>query len=179
MLRLYFLQTLRMHTQGCQGCQKTRNFVRNSKILIARSTIQPKWSKIKNNLPFFKEFWWISSWFLILLNFGWMVDLAMSIFEFLTKFLIFWLPWHPWVCVRSDLKQIWAIPPTVAVATGPLEPRECRDRGRGGGLPQYFVINICNNLIHQNALDFFLSPPRFSNFPTAQCDIDKLLTCIL
>ena len=52
-------------------------------------------------------------WFLILLNFGWMVDLAMSIFEFITKFLIFWHPWHPWVCVRSDLKQIWAIPPTV------------------------------------------------------------------
>ena len=58
--RSHFQQTLRMHTQGCQGCQKTRNFVRNSKILIARSTIQPKLSKIKNNLPFFKEFWWIS-----------------------------------------------------------------------------------------------------------------------
>ena len=42
-----------------------------------------------------------------------MVDLAMSIFEFLTKFVIFWHRWHPWVCVRSDLKQIWAIPPTV------------------------------------------------------------------
>ena len=36
-----------------------------------------------------------------------MVDLTMSIFEFLTFFLIFW---HPWVCVRSDLKQIWALP---------------------------------------------------------------------
>ena len=54
--RFHFLQTLRMHTQGCQGCQKTKNFVRNSKILIARSTIQPKLSKIENNLPFFKEF---------------------------------------------------------------------------------------------------------------------------
>ena len=42
-----------------------------------------------------------------------MVDLAMSIFEFLNKFLIFWHPWHPWVCVRSGLKQIWGIPPTV------------------------------------------------------------------
>ena len=46
-----------------------------------------------------------------------MVDLAMSIFEFLTKFLVFWHPWHPWVCIRSDwnhfLKQIWVIPPTV------------------------------------------------------------------
>ena len=54
--RFYFQQTLRIQIQGCQGCQKTRNFMRNSKILIARSTIQPKLSKIKNNLPFFKEF---------------------------------------------------------------------------------------------------------------------------
>ena len=44
--------------------------------------------------------------FLILLNFGWMVDLAMSIFEFLTKFLFIWHPWHPWVCIRSDLKSL-------------------------------------------------------------------------
>ena len=48
--RFHFQQTLRMHTQGCQ---KTRNVVRNSKILIARSTIQPKLSKIENHLPFF------------------------------------------------------------------------------------------------------------------------------
>ena len=39
-----------MHTQGCQGCQKIRNLLRNSKILIARSTIQPKLSKIKKTL---------------------------------------------------------------------------------------------------------------------------------
>ena len=47
-----------------------------------------------------------------------MVDLAMSIFEFLTKFLIFWHPWDPWICIRSvcwkwNLKQIEAIPPNV------------------------------------------------------------------
>ena len=51
-----------------------------------------------------------------------MVDLAMSFFKFLTKFLIFWHPWQPWVCVRSvcwksvwkwNLKQIEAIPPSV------------------------------------------------------------------
>ena len=57
---------------------------------------------------------------MILLNFGWMVDLAMSIFEFLTKFLVFWHPWHPWVCIRSvcwkwNLKQIEAIPPSVTL----------------------------------------------------------------
>ena len=48
-------KSLRMHIQGCQGCQMTRNVLRNSKILIAKSTIQPKLSKTKNNLPFFKE----------------------------------------------------------------------------------------------------------------------------
>ena len=42
---LHFQQTLQMHTQGCQGCQRTRNFVRNSKIIMARSTIQPNWVK--------------------------------------------------------------------------------------------------------------------------------------
>ena len=36
-----------------------------------------------------------------------MVDLAMSIFEFLTKFLVFWHPWHPWVCIRSYLKPLF------------------------------------------------------------------------
>ena len=36
-----------------------------------------------------------------------MVDLAMSIFEYVTKFLIFWYPWHPWVCIRSDLKPLF------------------------------------------------------------------------
>ena len=34
--------------------------MRHSKILIARSTIQPKLSKIKNHLPVFDEFWCIS-----------------------------------------------------------------------------------------------------------------------
>ena len=40
-------------------------------------------------------------WFLILFNFGWMVDLAMSIFEFLTKFLIFWHPCWKWNLKRA------------------------------------------------------------------------------
>ncbi len=56
--------------------------------------------------------------FLILLNFGWMVNLAMSIFEFLTKFLIFWLPWHPWVCIRSSISN----------GTGQCNFSEQRDR---------------------------------------------------
>ena len=42
-------KSLWMHTQGCKGCQKTRHFVRNSKILKARLTIQPKLSKIKKH----------------------------------------------------------------------------------------------------------------------------------
>ena len=36
-----------------------------------------------------------------------MVNLAMNIFEFLTKFLIFWHPWHSWVYIRSDLKPLF------------------------------------------------------------------------
>ena len=40
-----YKQTLRTH----QGCQKIRIFVRNLKILIARSTIHPSLSKIKNH----------------------------------------------------------------------------------------------------------------------------------
>ena len=43
------LKSLQMHTQGCQGWQEIINFVRNTKILIARSTIQPKLSIIKKN----------------------------------------------------------------------------------------------------------------------------------
>ena len=51
-----------------------------------------------------------------------MVDLAMSIFEFLSKFLIFWHLWHPWgcicsVCRKRNLKQIELIPPSVAMLT--------------------------------------------------------------
>ena len=38
------------------GVSWVSNDQKFSKILIARSTIQPKLSKIKNNLPFFKEF---------------------------------------------------------------------------------------------------------------------------
>ena len=58
-----------MHPQGCQGCHKIRNFVRNSKMLIARSTIQPKLNKIKKHLPFFDEFWCISHCFFDLTQF--------------------------------------------------------------------------------------------------------------
>ena len=35
-----------------------------------------------------------------------MVDLAMRIFEFLTKFLVIWHPRPPWVCICSDLKPL-------------------------------------------------------------------------
>ena len=58
--RFYFQQTLRIQIQVFQGCQKIRKIVRNPKLPIARSTIHPSLSKIKNNLPFFNEFWCIS-----------------------------------------------------------------------------------------------------------------------
>ena len=55
-------KSLWTHTQGRQGCQKTRNFVRNSKILIASSTIQPKLRKIKNFIQWIVllEWWKVS-----------------------------------------------------------------------------------------------------------------------
>ena len=54
-----------------------------------------------------------------------MVDLAMSIFEFLTKFLIFWQPWHPWICIRSDLKPLFEtdISDSSYCDLGPLVPK--------------------------------------------------------
>ena len=65
------------------------------------------WVKSKTICQFLMKIDAFLNVFLILLNFGWMVDLAMSIFEFLNKFLIFWHPWHPWVCIRSDLKPLF------------------------------------------------------------------------
>ena len=59
------------------------------------------WVKSKTICHFLRNFDAFLNGFFILLNFGWMVDLAMSIFEFLTKFLVFWHSWHPWVCIRS------------------------------------------------------------------------------
>ena len=44
-----YQQTLRMQIQESQGCQKIRKIVRNLKLPIARSTIHPSLSKIKNH----------------------------------------------------------------------------------------------------------------------------------
>ena len=67
-----------------------------------------------------------------------MVNLAMSIFEFLTKFLVFW---HPWVRIRSvcwkcNLKQIEAIPTSVKST---LTPKFL------GTAEAYFVCHIGPN----------------------------------
>ena len=64
------------------------------------------WIKSKSIYHFLMNFDAFSLFF-ILLNFGWMVDLAMSIFVFLTKFLIFWHPRHPRVCICSNLKPLF------------------------------------------------------------------------
>ena len=63
--RFHFQQTLRIQIQGSQGCQKIRKVVRNLKLPIARSTIHPSLSKIKNNLSFFKEFWGAVCWWIL------------------------------------------------------------------------------------------------------------------
>ena len=74
------------------------------------------------------------------MDFGWMVDLAMSIFECLTKFLILWHPWHPWGCIHSvcwkrNLKQIEAIPPSV----------KCYSRGI-----KFRLINLSASWVQQD-----------------------------
>ena len=51
----WFQITADAHT-GVSWVSNNQKFCEKLKILIARSTIQPKLSKIKNNLPFFKEF---------------------------------------------------------------------------------------------------------------------------
>ena len=58
--RFHFQQTLQIQIQGSLGCQKIRKIVRNLKLPITRSTIYLSLSKIKYNLPFFMEFWYIS-----------------------------------------------------------------------------------------------------------------------
>ena len=91
-----------------------------------------------------------------------MVDLAMSIFEFFTKFLIFW---HPWVCIRSvfwkwNLKQIEAIPPSVQVF-----PALCMEKG-------------CKN--HRETLSILrVNLSIFVGFPTiGKTCIDPAMPCI-
>ena len=59
-------------------------------------------------------------WFLILLNDGWMVNLAMGSFGYITVFLIFWHSLDPWICIcsacwKQNLKQIEAIPHSVSL----------------------------------------------------------------
>ena len=121
---------------------------------------------------------------MILLKFDWMVDLAMSIFEFLTKFLIFWHSWHPWVCIRSvgwkwNLKQIKAIPPSVPYILGdqltlsmylnrggrlcPHVIQGWRKQGAGGAhAPPDFgrLVNLIST-----STTFLLATPDFQTFP--------------
>ena len=96
---------------GIPGVSKDQKFCEELKkySLLGRPSSQ-NWVKSKTICQFLMKIDAFLDVFLILLNFRWMVDLAMCIFEFLTKFLVFWHPWHPWV--GSDLKQIWDIPPT-------------------------------------------------------------------
>ena len=107
-----------MHTQGCQGYQKTRNFVRNSKILIARSTIQSNWVKSKTICHFLRNFdefpngFWFysilarwSTWQRVFLNF------SQNFWSFDTHDT----PGCASAVIWNHLKQIWAIPPTVYI----------------------------------------------------------------
>ena len=122
----YLFQTVVSNHCGCtprgvRGVKRSEILWEIQKYSLPGRPSSQNWIKSKSIYHFLMNFDAFFTVFLILLNFGWMVDLAMSIFVFLTKFLIFWHPWHLWVCIRSDLnhclKQIFAIPPTVNYKT--------------------------------------------------------------
>ena len=92
--------------RGVKGVKRSKLYWGIQKYLSPGQPSTHHWVKSKTICNFLRNFDAFLHVFLILLNFGWMVDLAMSIFEFLTKFLIFRHPWHPWVCIRSDLKPL-------------------------------------------------------------------------
>ena len=90
--------------------------------------------------------------FLILLNDGWMVDLAMGSFGFLTIFLIYWHPWDPWICIRSvcwksNLKQIEAIPPSVVCMVDIFSPL-CFDESSCPSIQVFlWLVNLGGTLV--------------------------------
>ena len=98
--------------RGVRGVKRPEILWEIQKYSLPGRPSSQNWVKsLRNSSKFLKK------WQIVfdLLHFGWMVDLAMSVFEFLTKFLVFW---HPWVCIRIvcwkwNLKQIEAIPPSV------------------------------------------------------------------
>ena len=107
--RFHFLQTLRMHPQrrGVRGLIRSEILWEIQKCSLPGRPSSQNWIKSKSIYHFLMNFDAFFTVFLILLNFGWMVDLAMSIFVFLTKFLIFWHPRHPRVCICSNLKPLF------------------------------------------------------------------------
>ena len=103
-----------------------------------------------------------------------LVDLAMSIFEFRTKFLIFWHPWHPWGCIHSvcwkwNLKQIEAIPPSVILEGCDKTWWLHKDFG-----PIVYYKLLCYT--HWKRGRFFLSGSAFWWTWTERCIISKWST---
>ena len=95
-------------SRGVRGVKRSEILCEIQKCSLPGRPSSQNWIKSKTIYNFFMNFdAFLTVFFLILLNFSWMVDLAISIFVFLTKFLIFWHPWHPWVCIRSDLKPLF------------------------------------------------------------------------
>ena len=121
--RSYLFQTVVLNYCGCRprgvrGVKRSEILWEIQKYSLPGRPSSQNWVKPKKHQEMHQNSSKTGKWFLILLNFGWMVDLAISIFEFLIKFLIFWHPWDLWICIRSvcwkwNLKQIKAIPPSV------------------------------------------------------------------
>ena len=98
-------------SKGVRGVKRPEILWEMQKYSLPGRPSTQNWVKSKKQWEMHQNSSQNGKWFLILFNFGWMVDLAMSIFKFHTKFLILWHPWHPWGCIRSvcwkwNLKQI-------------------------------------------------------------------------
>ena len=89
--------------RGARGVKRSEILLEIQKNSLPGRPSNQNWAKWKNICPFLMNFDAFLNVFLVLVNFGRMVDLAMSIFEFLTKFLIFWHPWHPTEVRRAPL----------------------------------------------------------------------------
>ena len=88
--------------RGVRGVKRSEILWEIQKYSLPGRPSSQNWIKSKTIYHFLMNFGAFLTVFLILLNFGWMVDLAMSIFEILTKFLIIWHPCHYGTLYHAD-----------------------------------------------------------------------------
>ena len=106
--RFHFSKHCGCTPRGVRGVKRPEILWEIQKYSLPGRPSSQNWVKSKTICHFLRDFeTFLNGLILISLNYGWMVDLAKSIFEYLTRFLVCWNPWHPWVCIHSDLKQLF------------------------------------------------------------------------